>query len=99
MSDESRGRLDGATKRWGWPFWGLMAAVAVYFFGNYHLVWGMGYGPGFVPKVSFAFSEPLVNLDELAGMPLIVARSRYPLFIRRLEHDGRAYRLPLSVPQ
>ena len=41
-----------------------------------------------VRKASFGFSETFINLDQITGMPILAARTQYPLSIRALQGAG-----------
>jgi hypothetical protein len=67
---------------------GCAAAILVGYCGNYHFVYGSKVPFQKVTKVSWSLSEVLVNFDEVGGLPLIVARARYPLLLQALEREG-----------
>lgn len=65
---------------------GIMMAAA----GNWHVVHGSDAPIRLVRKISWSLSELIVNTDQLGNMPMIFARSQYPLFLAVLERDGKA---------
>lgn len=79
MSEERRG-----------PGWSpivlvLLLAAGVAYAGNYHFMYGSEWSPQKLAKVSWSLSETVINVDEVAHLPLIVARARYPLFLQAWE--------------
>lgn len=56
---------------------------------NMHIVRGSTYkGPLLVKRLSAGFSEMFINTDELLNMPVIAAKSRYPLGVAALQRIG-----------
>lgn len=64
----------------------LLLIALVAFVGNYHFIYGSQVSPQKLSKVSWSLSETIINVDEVGHLPLIVARSKYPLFLQALEH-------------
>lgn len=61
---------------------GVVLAVAA----NYHFVYGSEVdGITVESKPSLSLSETLINLDTLGGMPMIMARGQYPMYVTKLE--------------
>jgi len=58
------------------------------FLGNFHIVRGSAIGWRLIPRMSFGFREMIVDVDEITGMPHIVATSRYPLGCKVLQREG-----------
>lgn len=67
---------------------GVVLAMALAFFGTYHVVESSEQGWLLVKKVHFTWSETFVSLDAITGQPLIAAKSKYPLAIKALQRDG-----------
>lgn len=63
----------------------LLLAAGVGYAGNYHFMYGSQWSPQKLAKVSWSLSETVINVDEVAHLPLIVARARYPLFLQAWE--------------
>lgn len=71
-----------------WPVaLGATTLALLVFFANFHLVWIQNM-PRPIPRISLSLSEPISNLDEIAGMPWIAATSKYPLTVRALQKAG-----------
>ncbi len=67
----------------------LASCTAGVIFGMVHLVTGSDYkGPTLIRKASFGFSETFINMDQITGMPMLAARTQYPLSIRALQKAG-----------
>ncbi len=67
----------------------LLLLGIVLFLAHVHIVRGSTYqGPLFVGRLSAGFSEMFINTDELLNMPIIGARSRYPLGVAALQRVG-----------
>lgn len=68
---------------------GAVSLAIIIFLGNYHVVRGSTYTGGlFVPRLSFGYSEMWINTDQLLNMPVIVAKSKYPLSVAALQKSG-----------
>lgn len=39
-------------------------------------------------KASFGYSETFINIDEITGMPIFSAKSKFPLSVRALQENG-----------
>lgn len=64
----------------------VTAAVFLVVAANYHIVTGSTVsGVTFQKKMSMSLSETFVNLDSVGNMPMIVARSQYPMFVASME--------------
>lgn len=64
----------------------VTAAVFLVVAANYHIVTGSTVsGVTFQKKLSMSLSETFVNLDSVSNMPMIVARSQYPMFVASME--------------
>jgi hypothetical protein len=57
--------------------------------GNYHFVYGRGVTLQKIQKVSWSLSETIINVDEVQGMPAILARARYPIFLQSMDEWRR----------
>lgn len=67
---------------------GLLVAAGVLLFTgmNYHIVTGSEVsGVKFEKKLSMSLSETFINLDSVMNMPMIAARSQYPMYVAKLE--------------
>lgn len=63
----------------------VLALGALLFAANYHIIYGSDVsGINLQKKLSPSLSETIVNLDAVGGMPMLVARSQYPLFTEAL---------------
>lgn len=72
----------------------ILAGVA-----KYHVVTGSNVEfVKLIPKKSMTFSETFVNLDALGGMPEIVARSNYPMFMGALDDRLAATQKTRAAP-
>ncbi|MNZ80574.1 hypothetical protein D3C78_992140 [compost metagenome] len=70
-------------------FVAVICLCFVIFLANFHVVRGSTYhGPLFVSRLSVGFSEMFINTDELLNMPIIGAKSRYPLGVTALQRIG-----------
>lgn len=54
---------------------------------NYHVVWIQNM-PTPIRRTSMSLSEPMSNLDEIAGTPWITAVGRFPLTVKALQQAG-----------
>lgn len=63
----------------------VLLAGFVAYAGNFHFVYGTNLVLRKVDKVSWSLSETVINVDEVRGMPQIVARAKFPLFVQALE--------------
>ncbi|MGC4075441.1 MAG: hypothetical protein QM702_00085 [Rubrivivax sp.] len=68
----------------------VVAAIALVVGGNYHFLHGSETGFVVLSKKSFSLSEVVVNTDELANMPMIMARSKYPMTLAALSDKAIA---------
>lgn len=67
----------------------LFCFSLLFFLTHVHVVRGSTYqGPLFVSRLSAGFSEMFINTDELLNMPIIGAKSRYPLSVAALQRIG-----------
>lgn len=62
--------------------------VLIILAGNFHIVTGSSINFRIIRKASFSFDETFVNLDKITNMPLIFAKSQYPLSIKALQDAG-----------
>lgn len=75
----------------------LAALGAVYVGLSYHIVTGSTVsGVSLQKKPSLTFSETFVNMDSVGNMPLIAARSQYPMFVSSMERGVAALHRELS---
>lgn len=59
------------------------------FLGQVHIIRGSSYhGPLLAKKSIFGYSETFINTDQILGMPVIGAKSQYPLSVKTLQHLG-----------
>jgi len=65
-------------------FLALLAGLVGYA-GNYHFMHGSTVSAQKLKKVSWSLSETFINVDEVGGLPMIVARARFPLFLQAIE--------------
>jgi hypothetical protein len=66
----------------------VLLVSGIFATGKLHLVIGGNIGIRVLPKIAFSFSETVINLDVIGGLPYIVAISKYPLSVRALERSG-----------
>jgi hypothetical protein len=72
-------------RKFGIAVAGAAVALGVWSAGSYHFVHGSNVsGVQVVPKPSFSLSETLINMDAVGNMPMIAARSQYPMFIAEM---------------
>jgi hypothetical protein len=72
---------------------------------NFHIISGSNIsGLKIVKRLSFGFSEFLINVDEISGLPYISVASKYPLGVKILQRekilesdDARAIRIQHKV--
>lgn len=65
---------------------GVIAVAALLVAANYHIVTGSTVsGVRFQEKMSMTLSETFVNIDSVANMPPISARTHYPMFLASLD--------------
>lgn len=65
---------------------GVIAVAAVLVAANYHIVTGSTVdGVKFHEKMSMTLSETFVNIDSVANMPPIAARTHYPMYLASLD--------------
>lgn len=64
----------------------LMIFIAI---GFVHIITGskLPY-PHLCAKNSFGYAETFINLDEITGMPMFAAKSKFPLSIKVLQDNG-----------
>lgn len=63
--------------------------LVCFFYGEFHFVHGSTYtGKSIIPKVSFSFSETFVNTDQILNVPVIAAKSNWPLAVAALQREG-----------
>lgn len=66
----------------------LIAAVLfVYLWAFNHIVID-GEEIGLIKKSTISFSETIINMDKITGMPLFMAKIQYPLSIKSLQASG-----------
>lgn len=67
-----------------------MCSVGGVILGNVHIITGSQVPDGFVfiKKGSFGFTETFINLDEIMGMPALIAKSRFPISVHVLQREG-----------
>lgn len=59
------------------------------FLGQVHVIRGSTYdGPLLAKKYTFGYSETFINTDEILNMPVIGAKSQYPLSVKALQNIG-----------
>jgi len=63
----------------------VVLAVLVGYAGKFHFIYGAHVTLQKLPKVSWSLAETVVNVDEVGGLPMLVARAKYPLFLRAVE--------------
>jgi len=66
----------------------IILMAAIFFSGKYHFVHGKDNPLLIIPKISFSLKETYINLDEITGMPNIMAKMKYPLAVRALQKEG-----------
>lgn len=78
------------SKPFSWKRVGLLVGVGVVIgLGNFHVVHGSTYTGGLlVPRLSFGYSELVINTDVILNMPVISAKSQYPLSVAALQKRG-----------
>jgi curved DNA-binding protein CbpA len=67
-----------------WPL-SVAAASVLFLTGHVHVITGSSIERTVLGKVSWSLSETVVNSDALMKMPLIAARTQYPLTLLALE--------------
>jgi hypothetical protein len=80
------------------PFWRRNKSLAytlpvlglalLLFVGNYHLITGFSSMPRVVERDSFSFSEFIIDYESITGMPVLMAKSRYPIGCKVLLREG-----------
>jgi len=66
----------------------ILFCGSLWFVGTYHIVSSSKNGTMVIPKAIFTFKETFVSVDEITGMPYIVAQTRWPLAIQALQREG-----------
>ncbi|MDP8223210.1 MAG: hypothetical protein P9L99_07625 [Candidatus Lernaella stagnicola] len=67
----------------------VVIVVTLFFVAGFlRLYYGGGIGLKVLPKHSFGFTDTVVNLDDLLGMPRIVFAATHPAVKRQLEEIG-----------
>ena len=66
----------------------IMFCGSLWFVGTYHIVSSSKNGTMVIPKAIFTFKETFVSVDEICGLPYIVAQSRWPLALQALQREG-----------
>ncbi len=67
----------------------VLVVAIIIVLGNFHLVKGASIiGFRLVSRLSFGFSEMVVDVDKITSMPLIAAQSRYPLGVKACQRAG-----------
>lgn len=65
------------------------AVLVILITGKYHFVHGSTYtGDFIISKVSFSFSETFINTDQIMNVPVIAAKSNWPLAVAALQKEG-----------
>lgn len=66
----------------------LLLIVVGLLFMNFHVITGENVGFKVVRRSSFGFSEFIINVDAITGMPWFSAKTKYPLGCKVLEREG-----------
>jgi hypothetical protein len=66
----------------------LIGIAFILSFGLFRVYYGGGLGIKLVAKNSFSFSDTIVNLDDILGMPRIVVATKHPAVKMQLEQMG-----------
>jgi hypothetical protein len=67
----------------------LAATLTTASFGFVHVITGTNLeSTRIVRKGSFGYSETLINIDKITGMPWVFAKSKYPIGCKVLQEKG-----------
>mgnify|MGYP003633420163 CR=1 FL=1 len=69
-------------------YWIVAAVAALLVLSNVHFITGKNVGLKVTQRDSMGFSEMFINVDQITGMPFIMAQSKYPLGCQVLVREG-----------
>jgi len=67
---------------------GIFLFIVVLSLSFVHIITGGYVGFAIVPKNTIGFKDTFINVDEITGMPWIVATSKYPIAVKILQQEG-----------
>lgn len=66
----------------------VTAVAAIMFLANFHFITGKNVGFTIAQRDSLGFAEMFINVEQITGMPYIMAQSQYPLGFKVLVREG-----------
>lgn len=65
----------------------IFLIISGYFITTHHVILGMGI-PVPVKRDAFSFSEFIIDINKIRGMPAFMAQAQFPIGIRVLQREG-----------
>jgi ribosomal protein L40E len=77
----------------------LIIGLFVYF-GHFHIViGGAGLPVVLVPRISFGYSDMIVDMSSIDGQPALIVKVKYPAALKALEKAGLVKRHVISIQE